>query len=138
MMNTKKYILAVIVVFIVEEFLNWIIHGVILAPLYEATASIWRPLEEMNSMMWIMWIGDLIFSIFFVYIFTKGYENKGAGEGLRYGFLVGCLLSVPMAFSTYATQPIPFSLAVQWLIFGIIALTILGIVAAAVYKPAAE
>ena len=133
-MNTKKFILASIVVFIVYEILNYVIHSFILGNAYMATASLWRPMEEMNSMMWIMWLGDLVKAFVFVYIFTKGIEGKGWAEGLRYGFWIGLYVSIGMAFGTYATSPIPFSIAIQWLIFGIIQLMICGIGAALVYK----
>lgn len=135
-MNTKKFILASIVVFIVNEVLGYVIHVRILSSAYEATASLWRPVAEMNSMMWMMWLGDLIFSFFFVYIFTRGYENKGIGEGFRYGLLIGFLMSLPMSFGTYVTMPITGSLAVQWFIYGVISMCILGVIAAVVYKPA--
>ena len=79
-MNTKKFILASIVVFIVYEILNYVIHSFILGNAYMATASLWRPMEEMNSMMWIMWLGDLVKAFVFVYIFTKGIEGKGWAE----------------------------------------------------------
>jgi hypothetical protein len=137
-MNTKRFILTSIVVFVVHELLGYIIHEGILSSAYDETASLWRPDDVMQSMMWIMWIGNLMFSFIFVYIFTKGYEGKGIGEGLRYGLLIGFLMAIPMSFATYVTQPISFGLAVQWLIFGVISLSILGIICAAVYKPAAE
>ena len=28
--------------------------------IYEATASLWRPMEEMQSMMWTMWVLYLV------------------------------------------------------------------------------
>jgi len=134
-MNVKRFILASLAVFVVSQIVGFIIHGLILDSAYQATASLWRPEAEMNSMMWIMWVGGLIYSLFFTCIFTKGYEGKGIGEGLRYGFLMGCLISVPMSFSMYVTQPFPFGLAVSWLVCGIISMMIQGIVVAAVYKP---
>jgi len=137
-MNGKRFWLAVLAVFVVDQILGYVIHMMILDAAYRATASLWRPEAEMTSLMWIMWIGSLIYCFFFTYIFTRGYEGKGIGEGLRYGLLIGCLMSVPMSFSMYVTQPFPFSLAVYWLVFGIIATMILGIVLAAVYKPAQQ
>ena len=59
-------------------------------------------------------------------------------EGVRYGFYVGMMVSVPMAYATYATQPIPYSLALQWFIYGVIECVIIGVVAAQVYGGKAE
>jgi hypothetical protein len=133
-MNAKKFILTSIVVFIVYEILNYLIHGFILMDAYAATASLWRPEAEMNSMMWIMWVVDLIKAFVFVFIFTKGIEGKGWMEGLRYGFWIGLYVSLGMGFGMYATSPIPFSLALQWFIYGVIQLMICGVATALMYK----
>lgn len=131
-MNTKKFIITSLIVFVVYEILNYLIHSVFLMGAYQATMNLWR--ADMNSMMWIMWLGDLVKAFVFVYIFTKGIEGKGWMEGLRYGFWIGLYVSIGMGLGTYVTQPFPFSLALQWFIFGIIQLMICGIVAALVYK----
>ncbi len=135
-MNVKKFILASIVVFVVYEIVNYLIHSLILAGAYQATASLWRTMEDMNSKMWILWLSDLVKSFVFVYIFTKGIENRGWMEGLRYGFWIGLYVSIGMGFGSYATSPFPFSLALQWFVFGVIQLIICGIVTALIYKPA--
>jgi len=137
-MNAKKFIITSIVVFVVYEILSWLIHGLILMGAYEATASVWRTMEDMNSKMWIMWIGNLIWSFLFVYIFTKGYESKGPMEGVRYGLLIGLFMAIPMSIGSYVSIPMPFSLAVYWFLLSIVQITICGIVAGLIYKPAAK
>ncbi len=132
-MNTKKFIIASILVFIVFEILDFIIHGLILKGAYESLASVWRP--DMNSLMWIMYITAFIFSFLFVYIFTKGYEGKGIAEGIRYGLLIGLLMLIVGMFNQYAVYPLPFILVLEWFILGMIQFIIIGIVAAAIYKP---
>ncbi len=130
-MNFKRFLLASIAVFVVYSALNMVIHGPILGASYEATASIWRP--DMMDLMWIMYITTGLFSLLFVFIFTKGYEKKGVMEGLRYGLLVGLLLSV-MAFNQYPVYPVPFMMALQWFIYGTIQITLCGVATALVYK----
>jgi len=132
-MNVKRFVVAVIVVFIVFQIFDFIIHGIILAPTYETMKSVWRP--DMMSKMWIMYITSFILSLLFVYIFTKGYEARGIGEGIRYGLLIGFFMNVVGAFNQYVIYPIPFSLALQWLIYGMIEFIICGIIAALIYKP---
>jgi len=89
----------------------------------------------MMSKMWIMYIVNLIFSFFFVFIFTKGYEGRGIMEGVRYGFYIGCLMAIPAAYSQYVMYPFPYSLVLQWFIYWMIQYIILGIFAALIYKP---
>ena len=135
-MNIKKWILASLAVFVVYEALNFLIHSVILMGIYEATAELWR--QDMNYTMWIMYNSDLVKAFIFVFIFIKGIENKGWKEGLRYGFWIGLYVSIGMGFGTYSWLPIPFSLAFQWFIYGVIQLVICGIVTALIYKSSKE
>ena len=136
-MNTKKLLLTTIIIFVLLEVLNYIIHGVILASTYkmENVMAAFRPEAEMNSMMWIVFVTDLVWSFFFVFFFAKGYEGKGIMEGLRFGFYIGLFWGLVSAYQTYAFAPIPYSLAFQWFISSLIVSLILGVVAALVYKP---
>ena len=137
-MNKKLWI-TFIVVFVVYFILDWLVNGVLLHSTYmaENVAKIMRPEAEVNSNMWMIVISDLVYTFFFTFIFSKGFENKGWMEGLRYGLYVGLMVSLPMAYITYAVQPIPYSLALQWFIYGTLQNIIIGIVAALLYKPKA-
>jgi hypothetical protein len=121
----KKVLIGTVVVFVIIEVLDFIIHGIVLAPAYAATQNIWRP--DMMDKMWIMYIATLVVSYFFTLIFSKGYEGKGAVEGVRFGLYIGVMLGVGMAFGTYAMIAIPFSLALQWFLYSIIEYIIAGI-----------
>jgi hypothetical protein len=132
-MNTKRFIIASIVIFVIYEILDFIEHGLILGSSYMSLTGIWR--TDINSVMWIMVVTALVFSFLFVYIFTKGYEGKGILEGIRYGLLIGLLMVVIDIFNQYVIYPIPFILVLQWIIYGLVRFVIYGIVAAAIYKP---
>ena len=135
-MNTKKLLITFIVVFILLQVMDYIIHGVILSSNYqmEEVKAAFRPEAEMNSNMWMIWVGGLIWSYFFAFFFAKGYEGKGIMEGLRFGFYMGMFWALVTSLQSYAMMPIPFSLAIQWFIFGLIEMLILGVVAALIYK----
>jgi hypothetical protein len=92
----------------------------------------------MMGMMWMMWIAGLVWALIFVYVFAKGYEGKGIMEGIRFGLLIGVFFSLPMSLGTYSSMPIGFGLAAAWFIFGVITITIHGIIAALIYKPKTE
>lgn len=131
-MNIKRVIIASIAVFITYQVLDYVIHGVILMGIYESMQDVWR--ADMESKMWIMMVTSLFFSFLFTIIFAKGYEDKGLIEGVRYGVLIGLLMNVVGMFNQYVIYPVPFSLALQWFIFGTIEIIICGIVVAALYK----
>ena len=139
-MNVKKFWIAFIVIFILLEVTNYIIHVGILGSTYamEGIKELFRPEEEMQSKMWIVWITDLIWTYFFTYIFVKGYENKGIMEGFKYGVIIALFIPLVMSYQSYAMWPIPYSLALQWFIYSLIQCIILGIAAALIYKPKAS
>lgn len=131
-----RFWLSVLVVFVTYMIIDFILHMQVLSGAYEATQHLWRPEAEMNSMMWIMWLGTLVFSFFFVFLFSKGYEGKGCGEGLRFGLYIGLMFSVPMALGMYGSMPITGWLAGAWLIGGVVESAIAGAILSKVYKPA--
>jgi len=127
----KKVLMSFIAVFITMEILSFVVNGLILSATYEATKALWR--TDMNSLMWIFHVLTLVGSFFFTLIFSKGYEGKGMMEGVRYGTYIGIWMSIGMAYGTYAMIPIPYSLALQWFIYGVIQYIIAGVVVAQVY-----
>jgi hypothetical protein len=127
----KKFWIAFVAVFVVFEIMMFLVDGVLLSGAYRSV-TFWRP--DMMSLMWVYHVITLIGSFFFTFIFSKGFENKGIMEGVRYGFYIGVWLSVGMAYGTYAMIAIPYSLALQWFIYGVIEYMIAGAVLALVFK----
>ncbi|MEW6703186.1 MAG: hypothetical protein AB1298_10790 [Bacteroidota bacterium] len=137
-MNTKKFVLAVVVVFILLEATSYLVHSVILSSTYmqESISKFFS--KDMQANMWKMWITDLIWSFFFVFIFTKGYQNKGWMEGVRYGVYIGLFMNLTAAVAQNVVYAIPFYLALQWFIYGFIQSVILGVAVSLIYKPAEQ
>lgn len=136
-MNTKKLVTAFVVVFILLEVTNYLVNMVILSSTYAnpEISKIFRPMAEMDAKMWMMRIADLVYSFFFVFIFVKGYENKGIMEGVRYGIYIGIFIQFMAAVAQHVVYPVQASLAVQWFIYGLIESVIFGVAAAVIYKP---
>ncbi len=85
--------------------------------------------------MWLQWVTPLFYFFFFVYIFAKGYEGRGIMEGLRYGLILWGFISIPTIYNQYMVYPLPYSLVLQWLIYDLVILVIIGIVVSLIYKP---
>jgi len=134
-MNTKRWLLASLAVFVVIAVLEFVVHGLLLADLYRQSASVWRPEPEMQKMMWVFWVGMLVFAPFFTLIYVKGYEKgkPGLGQGFRCGLYVGAMLSVMNSFGWYVLLPIPFALAFYWFLAILVEFTAAGIAAGLVY-----
>jgi hypothetical protein len=127
----KKVWLGFAAAFLTFEIIGFVVDYLILGSTY-ASLKVWRP--DMSSKMWIFQLVTFIGSFFFAFIFSKGYENKGIWEGVRYGTYIGIWLSVGKAYATYAMIAIPYSLALQWFIYGLIEYIIAGIVLALAFR----
>jgi len=130
-MKWKAFLTAAGAVYVVAQLVDYLIHGVLLRSAYEALKDLWRP--DMASKTWIMVLVTAIWSVLFTLIFIKGYEARGWMEGVRFGLLIGLFTAIPLAYGTYAMLPIPYSLAFQWFVSGLLQCILLGIVAALVW-----
>lgn len=130
----RRYVLACIATWIFVFFYEWLLHGVILEPLYLESSDLWRTQTAMTEKCHWMMLGQGIFVFLFGFIFTKGYEGRGIWEGARYGWWIGLLLAAPNLVM-YAVQPLPPLLIVGWSIGGLIEWSLAGMVLAAIYRP---
>ena len=129
---TTKLLLAIAAVFIAWSALDFIIHGVLLASTYEATAELWRPMDEMS--MPLMYSVTLVFSVCFVLIFALLVERRSLSAGLLYGTLFGLATGVSMGFGSYTYIPIPMTLAVSWFAGTLVELIVAGAIAGVILK----
>ncbi|MGA9365035.1 MAG: hypothetical protein WBW16_11785 [Bacteroidota bacterium] len=133
-MNVKKLLLAALVVGVVANVLDFIVHGQILAgAFYSKLTSLFR--QDM-SMVWPI-IGDFVWALVFVWVYNRVYSSfsGGAKGGATYGLYVGILFNFPAnLFMNVMFVGFPYGLAWIWVIWGIIAAVINGAVAGAIYK----
>ena len=100
----KKYLLSVLVVFVLWSALDFVIHGMILSQAYQATASLWRPMAEMK--IGLMYLSSLITAAAFVGAYALLVTDKSIKKGILYGVLMGLFSGVPMALGSYSYMPI--------------------------------
>jgi hypothetical protein len=114
-MNTTRFALAVIAAFIFVSVLEWFVHGRLLMEAYSATQQLWRPMVEGDMTYFkFLLISQFAQAFMITYIFTRHYESKGLGEGLRFGLYIGLLL-VALDLAKYAYMPVDFSLIAAWM-----------------------
>ena len=127
----KKFILAVLAVFVSWEILDYLIHSVILMGIYEATASLWRPQGEMK--MGLMIVVTLLSALFFVWIYYK-LISKSLNNGLLFGLFYGLATGIPMGYGTYSVMPIPYALALGWFLGALVESVVAGLLVGLIIK----
>ena len=130
-MNKQKYVISVLVTFIIVALYEFLVHGQLLMGLYTQTKEIWRPQEESN--MLFMFASQLSFAAVMAYIFTLHYEGKGIGEGVRFGLCIGMLLG-SIEIATYCYMPIPMVLMLSWVVVSLLKGLGSGVVLSLVYR----
>ncbi len=133
-MKNKRFWWAWVVVSIYIIFYEWAFHGGILAGLYESTASIWRPEDDMPQYIGWMMAGQLLFSVVFCWLYTCTQCQSSVKDGACYGLVIGLMMS-SASFIYYAVLPIPLSLFVLWVIGGVIETVVAGMILYWVYQP---
>jgi hypothetical protein len=108
----KRTILAVAAVFIAWSGMDFILHGLLLQSTYEATANLWRPMDQMN--MPLMYFVTLVFTVCFVLIYGLLVGQKSLVSGIKFGALFGLATGITMGFGSYSYMPIPLTLAWSW------------------------
>jgi hypothetical protein len=108
----KRTIWAVVAVFMAWSILDFILHGLLLRSTYEATANLWRPMDQMN--MPLMYFVTLVFTVCFVLIYGLLVGQKSLASGIRFGALFGLATGISMGFGSYSYMPIPLTLAWSW------------------------
>lgn len=128
----KKILLAAVVVFVLWSVLDYIIHGVILKSAYESTASLWRPMAEMK--MGLMYVTVFIAALAFSAIYGWLVGEKSLVVGLTYGLLYGIGVGVGIGYGAYSVMPIPYSMALTWILGTVVETTLGGLLLGAIIR----
>jgi hypothetical protein len=112
----KRLLLSGLAILMAWTVLDVLLHRLLLRPLYEENASLWRPFDQMNVVLIYVVTFTLIAT--FVATYWLLIRPKSLGVGLRLGAFIGLALGISAGFGTYIHMPIPLALAWGWLIGG--------------------
>lgn len=130
-----KLLCLTLPVFIFLLAAGYVINHLWLMPVYEQTASVWRPADEMKDMMPWLFAFYAVLAVLISALFCKIKKAKMAScnapaddaecniggkhcpikFGICFGGIVGMMLGA-MAAANYIWLPIPGTLAVDWFI----------------------
>jgi len=132
-MNIKHYIISTVCVFVFFFFFDWMYHGVILMDLYNQTPHLWRSPEAMQALFPMAPLLQLLFAAALTFLFTRHYEARGVGEGVRFGLVTGLLIGVGQ-LGSYPYMPISLVLAILWFLGALVSITIAGVILSLTYR----
>lgn len=134
-MTWKKFVLAVVVLFVVNAALSFLIHGALLNADYAQYPDLLRTQEEAQRYFPFMLLNFLFFSVGFVWIYAQGVEEKPwLGQGVRFGVAVWVITSLSTYLTYYAVQPWSGTIVAKQIGYELFRALLLGVVVAALYR----
>jgi hypothetical protein len=99
-------------------------------PMYNATASLWRPEPTFP----ILIFGHVIVAFAFTGLYVSKVGINSAGVGFGYGIVVGILMC-GVNVIRFAVEPFTSNILFMWFAADIICFAIMGALVGAIYKP---
>jgi hypothetical protein len=127
----KKFIISVIVVFVLAMGFGFLVHGVVLGPSYMEHPALFRTEKDAGGYWVYMLLAHLFIAFTFVWIYNKGKEDKPfLSQGICYGLAIAAITAVPMYLIYYAIQPMPGVVVIKQIVGDTVSYVVLGIVVA--------
>jgi hypothetical protein len=132
----KRFWISVVVMFVAAFALDFLVHGLLLAPDYAAlTPQLFRADADAQSHFPFMVLAHAFMAIGITWLYRGGRgERPWPGQGVRFGLALAFYAIVPTYLIYFAVQPLPGALVAKQLVLGTLAAIILGVVAAAVNR----
>ena len=129
----KRFWICGLIVSIAALLLDWLIHGVLLLADYNALPPVvMRTLEDQAHYMPYMVAAHLLIGFGLTWLYRKGIDSgkPALGQGLRFGAAVAVMSTIPGYLIYYAVQPFPAALVLRQVLYGTIAMLLLGLLLA--------
>jgi hypothetical protein len=138
-MTKKRITGAVLAGFVWLAAGRYLIHNVWLGSAYMSNPLLWRSQTAMLHRLWVIYLANFILAGAAVLIYVRGIEAKPwLGQGLRFGVLLALATAVPQSLVEYFVYPISPTLAVGWIIGEGALMLLLGVLLAAICRPATK
>lgn len=123
----KQNLAATVVVFIFLSAIDFLVHGLKLQLVYQETAALWRPENQMYPLL--ISALTLFFGFCVVIIYSALITPKPLQARFKYGLLLRLGIGVLTGVGSYAYMPIPLYLAGAWFTIYFVKLALAGVVA---------
>ena len=133
----KTFVISVVALFVVSMILGMVVHGMLLGPDYQRLTEVglFRRESDAHAYFAYMIVAHVILAVGITWIYRQGRDSRPwLGQGVRFGIALALITSVPTYLIYFAVQPMPSDLVAKQIVFDLVAMVILGLVAAAVNR----
>jgi cytochrome bd-type quinol oxidase subunit 2 len=136
----KTFVASVVALFVVSMALGFVVHGWLLEADYAKVQGIFRSPQDAEGYFLAMLAAHGSIAIGITWIYRQGRESGKPflAQGVRFGLAVAVLTTIPTYLIYYAVTPMPSDVVAKQIAFDVVAMVIMGIVAAAVNRDYGE
>jgi hypothetical protein len=133
-MMSMRFLVSVVVLFIVSMALGFVVHGLLLGADYaKLVPNLFRTEQDGQAHFGWMLLAHLFIAVGFTWVYRAGRSDRPwLGQGVRFGIAIAVLTTIPTYLIYYAVQPMPFDVVVKQIVLDTIAMVLMGIIAAGV------
>jgi hypothetical protein len=135
-MNLRRFVVAVMAIFIFALVWNGFVHMVLLKEAGLALEGIARPAGERNIALGLLLTAGV--ATLFVYSYVSFVRTPGVKRAIGHGVFFALLAGLFVDLNQFFLYPIPGSLAAAWFVFGFIEFCIYGAIVSWLYPIAAQ
>ena len=133
-----KFIIAGVAGFLISFLSGFVAHGILLRAEYATIPNLMRPEADAVSYLPHILLSHLFKGFAFAWVYQQGVSGRPwLAQGIRYGFAMIFLVTVPLYLVYFAVQPMPGMLVALQIIADSISTVIMGVVIAYICRPSA-
>lgn len=134
--DKKRCLVTIVVVALVYAGLDYLLWDRVLGNMLQANIALWRPTADMQSKMWVAYVGYLVFAALFTCIYGHGVDcgKCTKQQGIRYGLLIGLLVWGAGSMLQYPYVPMTDNLYWATFVGGVIEYIILGLIVGVMHQ----
>jgi len=127
----KRFLLSVIVIFVLSMALGFFVHGFLLNQDYAQLPGLFRTQEDSANYFPYMLLAHVFIAVGFVWVYVKGKEDRPfLMQGVRFGVAIAILMTIPTYLIYYAVQPMPDAIVIKQIAYDTLGVILMGIVVA--------
>lgn len=134
-----RFIIAGVVGFLISFLSGFVAHGILLRGEYATIANLMRPEADAINYLPHMVLSHLFKGFAFAWVYQQGISGRSwLAQGIRYGFAMIFLITVPLYLVYFAVQPMPGMLVAMQIIADSISTVLMAVVVAFICRPASS
>ena len=133
-LDVKLWLYASVATFVLLSLASYATRMILPAPPASVTGMSAADSSMMSRIL--VYLGRLVFSLVFAYVYFKGYEQKSwLGEGFRYGVCIAILVGVQNFVYTLVAPAAPAAETIGPLVRIVVQFLLAGPLVALIYRP---